>query len=92
MEPFEGRKVSIVSALIKGGNFSINKSSENIPFSVINAAYIMDPLQIVTAAAAVLASSSLVTKNVHSELLYRLSPSTNVSSSFIPYFASYTLF
>lgn len=83
LEPFPGRSISMVSAQIEEAA-TFKDAPKSLGMAVVDSSFLLDSLQVVTAACSVLAAQSqnkMLTRNQYTELLYRLCPSKNVSES-----------
>lgn len=83
LEPFPGRCIAVLSAQVDDAS-QLKDAFKSLDVAIVDASFVLDCLQLTAAACSVLAAESqgnMLTKNLNTELLYRLSPSRNVSES-----------
>ncbi|PJF19046.1 hypothetical protein PSACC_01132 [Paramicrosporidium saccamoebae] len=83
LEPFEGRCIGVLTASVQNAE-ELKLKLPSWPFAMIDARYVTGERQLATAACVCLVAErdgKMLTKSLSTELLYRISGSTNVAES-----------
>lgn len=83
LDAFPGRSICILEASVQDGAALRAAAALQTGLAIVDERLVIDAAQLVAAAAASLRAhrdSAMVTSHLHAELLYRMSPSTNVSA------------